>query len=307
VCSSDLDNKTRLRQDFGGQGREVRELKTLGKKAAALLASSVLLTSIFTQAAYATDVVIAGNGSRSDNSVSVNTSSSNTLEQSNYANIDNVVRVSQNTGGNVASDNTGGNVTIRTGDADSRVSIFNEANKNVAEVSSCGGCVGGGTDVRIIGNGSKSDNNVDVSSSSNNRLEQTNRADFDNRVYVDQNTGRNYANDNTGRIHYVNYHPQDNYHPQVNYHPQMNYQSYMNYPQKYDQKYDQKNDQKYDQKKYDYKMDYNPYMSYHPSSCDYCMRVGNLSYGGNGSVRIDTGSADSDVGIRNIANLNIAH
>jgi len=166
-------------------------------KITATLATGALLTFAFTTNAFAdTTIQVSGNGSSSDNNVSVSKSNSTTVSQSNNANISNNVSTSSNTGGNQASDNTGGDVSIETGDADSNVEINNSANMNSATVGCCAN--GGDTNIHVSGNGSRSDNNVDLEQNNSTAVFQENDADIDNNVDVQSDSGWNRASDNTG-------------------------------------------------------------------------------------------------------------
>lgn len=144
-----------------------------------------------------TSVKIAGNGTKSDNDATVKTGNQVSVAQNNDANIKNYVDVDSDTGNNDAEDNTYGDVAIETGDADATVTIANMANANWAAVT--GGNNGGGTlSVEIVGNGSNSDNTVDVGLLSDKSISQNNDANIKNSVEVDADTGDNDAKDNTG-------------------------------------------------------------------------------------------------------------
>jgi hypothetical protein len=149
-----------------------------------------------------TDVTIAGNGSKSVNKADVDTSNANQVFQDNRAYFDNNVRVNGNTGDNNASGNTGGvlgsSVSVRTGDAMSEVGVSNAANANVATIGSGAGSNGGTLSARILDNGSRSRNTIDLDQSNLNTVVQDNHANFDNDVTVRTKTGDNKANDNTG-------------------------------------------------------------------------------------------------------------
>lgn len=86
------------------------------------------------------DLAITGNGSGSENSITLHQSESVATQQSNTANISNDVFVNNNTGGNTANGNTGGNANIITGSISSTVGITNNVNSNIAQVNSCGNC-----------------------------------------------------------------------------------------------------------------------------------------------------------------------
>lgn len=156
---------------------------------------------------------ITGNGSDSDNELNLALSGNTVVTQSNYADISNDVDVDADSGGNDAEDNTGGDVMIETGDAEVEVDVDNAANFNVASVEEC--CFTDGT-VKIGGNGSDSDNELNAALSTGLFATQTNDYDCDggseswlslfeggrdgdscNDVDVDTETGDNDANDNT--------------------------------------------------------------------------------------------------------------
>jgi spore coat protein C len=160
------------------------------------LTSLVLLSAVFATPAFAdTDVVIAGNGSHSDNDVRVDLERNTTVSQTNDTDISNNVSVNNNTGYNSASGNTGGDVSIRTGDATSDVNISNQAGVNIANINGC--CDNGDTTLRILGNGYRSDNSINFSQENNLRLIQNNDTDITNDVDVHNNTGHNSADGNT--------------------------------------------------------------------------------------------------------------
>lgn len=84
--------------------------------------------------------------------------------------------------------------SISTGSSNVSVSISNELNSNVAEISGGGG---GSIDVNISGNGSRSRNAVFLNQTSRNSIRQSNFADVTNNVEVVSNTGGNHASSNT--------------------------------------------------------------------------------------------------------------
>jgi len=143
-----------------------------------------------------TQVLISGNGSHSDSRVDLDQSNVVDVLQDNYADVYNNVDVDAKTGKNDADDNTGGDVSIETGDADVTVGLTTVANSNSAEVSGDG--EGGMVSARILGNGTGSDNDIDLDLSNELILTQLNWADVANNVDVDADTGYNDTNDNTG-------------------------------------------------------------------------------------------------------------
>lgn len=163
-------------------------------KIATAVSSAALVASSFATPLLATTVEISGNGSDSDNTVSVEQSNNTQVTQNNTANISNNVNVSSNTGDNEAEDNTGGDVSIETGDSSANVTVSNSANSNQASVN---GCCPTDTSVKIAGNGTKSDNDATVKTKNEANVNQDNYAKIKNNVDVDNNTGDNKAEDNT--------------------------------------------------------------------------------------------------------------
>lgn len=169
----------------------------IGRKIATAFATGALIFNAFATSAFAaTTLEISGNGTHSDNTATVSVTNSNTVVQSNNADVTNKVNVDADTGGNKANDNTGGNVSIDTGNVSSTVDVTNTLNANSATVNCCPSNTD--TNVLISGNGSNSDNNVDLTQSSSNSIFQNNNANVDNKVKVSGDTGDNRASDNTG-------------------------------------------------------------------------------------------------------------
>lgn len=140
------------------------------------------------------DVLISGNGSDSNNTANLNLTSVTTVVQNNTADINNNITAKANTGWNDANDNTGGDVSIDTGDAETSVAVSNSGNSNSAKVSGDPGTIS----LRILGNGSESDNEIYLKLLKDLTLVQNNDANVNNSVYAKANTGKNDANDNTG-------------------------------------------------------------------------------------------------------------
>lgn len=166
-------------------------------KAVGILASLGLVLQLFflPGAAFAdVSASITGNGSDSDNTVSVTTQNTVSVDQSNDLDVDNDVDVDTDTGNNSASGNTGGSVLIDTGNIDTDVSISTLANKNIATVVSPSA-----TDpsFEIEFNGTNSDNDIDYDATNTVAIDQDNDADVDNDVDIDADTGNNDADDNT--------------------------------------------------------------------------------------------------------------
>lgn len=149
-------------------------------------------------AANDTSVLIAGNGDNTTNNVDLTQGNETSVFQDNRAHIDNDIYSDANTGRNDANRNTGGDVEILTGKASSNVDVSNTANANWANVGGGNGDENGSVDVRIIGNGSDSDNDVDLLLAHSTVLSQDNSARIYNDVDADANSGKNDAERNTG-------------------------------------------------------------------------------------------------------------
>lgn len=144
-----------------------------------------------------TTVKIADNGSNSDNDAKLKMNDSNQIFQDNYAYVKNKVDVDSKTGDNKANDNTNGDVAIHTGDSTVGVGVATFVNSNFARI---GGGNGNGSELslKILGNGHKSDNDINATINKTNTISQDNYADIYNKVDVDASTGKNDAKDNTG-------------------------------------------------------------------------------------------------------------
>jgi len=275
-----------------------------------------------------TSVDILGNGSRSDNRVLLNENNSTRVNQTNNTRINNDVNVQNDTGHNSANNNTGGgwwfggnngDVSIDTGDANADVNISNEAGKNVANLGSCG-CGNDDIHAVIAGNGSKSDNRIDLDHNNNTRVNQNNHTDFDNDVNVHNNTGYNNAKGETFGLFLlpILYNLHNNFYPMKHhmgkYFDRDGNKKYDNYLSK-NYGHNHKN---YLSKfpKHNHDM-YNLLSSYHPYMKDGYDKFNkypwygnnwwdNDSFGGNsgGNVSIYTGDANADVNLDNAAGSN---
>ncbi|MBI4067644.1 hypothetical protein HY407_04625 [Candidatus Gottesmanbacteria bacterium] len=148
-----------------------------------------------------TNVTVSGNGSDSNNTVNLNQANNTTVLQNNTANVKNKVDADADTGDNKAYKNTGGNVNITTGDADTDVNVTNELNSNSARVACCGS---GNTTVNVSGNGDDSDNSVWLSDYNNTGILQNNYGRIKNYIDADADTGDNKAKKNTGGSVWIN-------------------------------------------------------------------------------------------------------
>lgn len=161
---------------------------------AALTATTALLS--VAPVTFATSVVVSGNGTDSDNTVNLEINRTVDIFQQNTADVDNSVNASANTGGNEASDNTGGNVSIGTGNATTRLTLSTSANSNTNSGNCCVGDLS--VDAKISGNGSDSDNEINLRLNNSHNFIENNSLDIDNRLELYANTGDNKASGNTG-------------------------------------------------------------------------------------------------------------
>ena len=168
-----------------------------------IFASSIfflIFAFIFSTATRAEQVVlsITGNSGSSDNTVNVNVDTSTTVQQSNDAQIINDVNSNSNTGENQVSSNTG-DANIQTGSANNTTNVNNQnINQNIAENNACGCDLG--VTASIDGNGSYSDNSINLSILNNTDVVQVNSANILNNIGVQANTGDNVANYNNGNV-----------------------------------------------------------------------------------------------------------
>ena len=171
-------------------------MKNTLKRISVGLASSALMLNMLSPAFASTTLYTGGNGSNTENEIEVEIEQTELVEQSNSTDISNKFDIDLGTGDNEAEDNTGGDVSIKTGDTDIIIDVENAANKNVANLSSCGTCAGE-TGVTISGNGTDSENEVELELETSVWAVQDNHADVDNDIEIDAETGDNDAEDNT--------------------------------------------------------------------------------------------------------------
>lgn len=134
-------------------------------------------------------------GADSENKAKVKVEKTNSIFQTNVAEVDNYVDVYGNTGKNEANKNTGGG-SVETGDISGTAIVENKLNRNFASIA--GG--EGSSSITALNDttGADSTNLTKVKASFDNIVTQTNYADVYNDVDLDFNTGKNEANKNTG-------------------------------------------------------------------------------------------------------------
>ncbi|KKR81158.1 MAG: hypothetical protein UU73_C0003G0274 [Candidatus Daviesbacteria bacterium GW2011_GWA1_41_61] len=159
------------------------------------------------------------NGSRSDNSASLNSDSGITTVSNNLADAQNSLDLDTNTGKNSTSENVGSS-SIDTGDANTTVNLITALNTNLAGVAVsefnvvddqngdlilnlAAGCVLGcsafsDTLVANTDNGTDSTNSAQVEQTSDSQTFQNNDATLENNLTLSSNSGDNDADKNTG-------------------------------------------------------------------------------------------------------------
>lgn len=185
--------------------------------------------TVLTCCAGNTTALNSGNGSDSENTASVNQSTSNNVNQFNNADIQNNLILNAETGENETDRNTNGNNNIETGDTNIIAQVLNVANTNIVggnmwlvivneagkwigrimgapEGQNFAGSDGFEFDVNENGevtamntaNGDGSTNTSNVTGNNNTNTTQVNNATIVNNVTLDANTGGNSASRNTG-------------------------------------------------------------------------------------------------------------
>jgi len=163
------------------------------------LATGAFVASMFASSAMAADVVVSGNGAGSENGVVVASEKNTVVGQLNVMVVENVVTAKSNTGGNKANGNTGaGNVEVVSGNATTDVTIANIGGDNTATVNDCG-CPDEDVNVKIKDNGRNSVNGVVLSKTTNSIFLQGGVMLVGNSVTAKAKTGKNKANNNTGK------------------------------------------------------------------------------------------------------------
>ena len=147
--------------------------------------------------AFALELVISGNGDGSSNEVQTSVQENSTVEQTNEGSVENNVDQVANTGGNTADGNVGGEVSIETGDIQAITQVTNDLNTSVVDV---GECCQEETTVLIEGNGTDSQNTVELALSNQTLVSVNQEANVTNFINGWANTGRNEANDNGGNV-----------------------------------------------------------------------------------------------------------
>lgn len=165
-----------------------------------LLASCLLVVGLAgSQSAYAESqsISVTGNGSNSVSTISSDQNQSTFVTQSNNAKITNDISVTVDTGHNKADSNTNSDSAVSTGSIFSSIATQNNANSN----SSNGCCIQTSNDpatILVQENGSHSSNQVNITNTNQNVVQESNTANVQNSVHPTLNTGGNSSSSNTG-------------------------------------------------------------------------------------------------------------
>lgn len=138
--------------------------------------------------------VISGNGAGSNNSINYNSSNKTTVSTLNNGTVINNIRTNANTGGNTTDSNTGGNVTIHTGNIFAKNNVLNYLNFSKVSFSNA---TPTNSELKIVGNGAFSLNNLNFLSNFNTNITVTNLSSVINDITSALNTGNNHASGNT--------------------------------------------------------------------------------------------------------------
>jgi len=190
-------NYYQVKRNKNLKGGDSNTMLTIKNKTAALVTSFAMMayTVMPVFAAVEGQATNDTTGANSDNVSTISVQQSSTLVQNNNANIDNKVQLQLNTGNNTANKNTGDG-SVKTGSVAFGTALSNKVNSNVASLDACGGC---DMDIQTSNTktGADSWNETEVELVKTNDVFQTNKADVDNTVKADVNTGGNKANKNT--------------------------------------------------------------------------------------------------------------
>lgn len=145
---------------------------------------------------WAEELTISGNGEGSQNTVSVSTNTTTSIEQSNNTQVGSDVDLNADTGNNQASDNSG-STAITTRDTTEQSTIENSANSSEV-TSNC--CVTAASQAAISGNGSDSTNSIATNQTNQIEITVSQTANISNTIEGQANTGSNEASSNGGNV-----------------------------------------------------------------------------------------------------------
>lgn len=141
-----------------------------------------------------TTVTVTGNGTNSQTIIDVNSDSTTYNQQNNQAVINNSQSVTANSGQNQVNNAANSTVTITTGDITVKEVIVNQNVNNSSITTSSGK---GSVEIKISGNGTGSDNRVNINLDKNTFNLVSNLTELHNRQQIAAITGGNQANDAT--------------------------------------------------------------------------------------------------------------
>jgi len=144
-----------------------------------------------------TSVEISGNGSESVSTANLITNSEVMTFQENHARIANQINANSISGQNNTNRNTNGEVSVLTGPATVNAEVYNTANANLLQIGGDSGTDDEVAAIEITGNGSHSQNAVNLFRQRAISIVQNNLADMNNRLDTNAISGQNSAEDNT--------------------------------------------------------------------------------------------------------------
>ncbi len=158
---------------------------------------SLLFLNFRIQPALADIIVdVSGNGGNTQNTVTVSSSQTTEANQTNTAQAENNVSQDAISGDNTASNNSGA-TQISTGNVSEQTSVKNELNSSTVINNKC--CQQD-IEVSIIGNGVKSENQVEVNSKTNVSIDINSNARIENNLAFNGSSGHNTVGDNGGDV-----------------------------------------------------------------------------------------------------------
>jgi hypothetical protein len=163
---------------------------------ASALAVSLVIGSSSAGYAQSSDTTVVNTGDNANVSTNTTTTTNVEVNNDNVADIQQIVNVSANTGGNTANGNIGGS-SIVTGDAIVSASLSTLANRNVTGIGLANG--GGGSNVvDVVNTGDDADINSTMDTTTNVLVNNNNLATVNQQMNAFANTGNNQANGNIG-------------------------------------------------------------------------------------------------------------
>lgn len=160
-----------------------------------ILSIFLVASSLMTTLVRAEEFVISGNGAGSDSQITATVTTETTVTQTNNAEVTNNVDASATTGANEASGNSG-DASITTGDIHEDIAVENTLNASSVETP----CCPSETFLEISGNGTDSQNLININQTSATNIGINNYANIQNNIGVNANSGGNSGNNNGGSV-----------------------------------------------------------------------------------------------------------